>query len=390
MPINNDYNRSLLLTLLKLSKVTKKQCSFLLNKHENSLDSYIYRFGGLTFPPSFAYFFLSSIAETSLPLYENNKTQHDFNIGKASYELKIKKGSPRIQKFNYFKRIDHVEKKEFFKVLKKCENLDIEKKLILPSVEFHCLLLMKLSNSEFIHDEENLLEEYINQTVPEAQEYLEEYSNLEGGQDFSIAFKNAHKHVQALSLIRSIKNFFPIVENLRKKFMPNFVAPNETFKLPVLNSKEKILFSKSFVKRNLNIKKYNDLILMNVGENNMDGTINKGDLALIIKFENKLKPKFNNGIFAIKLGGKIVIRRLHFSEFTKRTLVHIISDNKNYVSEQVLLEDLEIFGEVVWKCNNFQNIQFLKHEGNEPDLFSNKDIEIPEFIKSKKIGKEIA
>ena len=70
--------------------------------------------------------------------------------------------------------------------------------------------------------------------------------------------------------------------------------------------------------------------------------------------------------------------------------MHIISDNKNYVSEQVLLEDLEIFGEVVWKCNNFQNIQFLKHEGNEPDLFSNKDIEIPEFIKSKKIGKEIA
>ena len=70
--------------------------------------------------------------------------------------------------------------------------------------------------------------------------------------------------------------------------------------------------------------------------------------------------------------------------------MHIISDNKNYVSEQVLLEDLEIFGEVVWKCNNFKNIQFLKHEGNEPDLFSNKDIEIPKFIKSKKIGKEIA
>ena len=111
MPLNNDYNRRLLLTLLKLSKVTKKQCSFLLNKHENSLDSYIYRFGGLTFPPSFAYFFLSSIAETSLPLYEDNKTQPDINVGKASYELKIKKGSPRIQKFNYFKSIDHVEKK---------------------------------------------------------------------------------------------------------------------------------------------------------------------------------------------------------------------------------------------------------------------------------------
>ena len=27
---------------------------------------------------------------------------------------------------------------------------------------------------------------------------------------------------------------------------------------------------------------------MNVGEDNMNGTINKGDLALIIKLENKL------------------------------------------------------------------------------------------------------
>ena len=69
--------------------------------------------------------------------------------------------------------------------------------------------------------------------------------------------------------------------------MPNFVAPNETFKLPVVNSNEQILFSKDFVKRNLNLNKYNDLILMNVTEDNMQGTINVGDLALIIKFHNK-------------------------------------------------------------------------------------------------------
>ena len=129
---------------------------------------------------------------------------------------------------------------------------------------------------------------------------------------------------------------------------------------------------------------------MNVGEDNMNGTINKGDLALIIKLENKVKPKLNNGIYAVNLNDKIVIRRLYFSEFSKRTLVHIISDNKIYGGEQVLLENVNIFGEVVWKCNNFQDIQFLKHEGNEPDLFYNEDIEIPEFIKSKKIDKEIA
>jgi len=35
--------------------------------------------------------------------------------------------------------------------------------------------------------------------------------------------------------------------------MPYFTAPHETFQLPVLNSNEKILFSKSFVKRNLKL-----------------------------------------------------------------------------------------------------------------------------------------
>ena len=381
MTINNDYNRKLLLDLLKLSKLSKRQCSHLLNKHEKSLDSYIYKFDGLAFPPSFAYFFLSSLCDTSLPLYES-PNKPDFTDSK---------GSVRIKKYNYFKRIDHVEKKEFFGLLEKCKDLDIKKKLIIPCVEYHCLLLMKLSNSEFIHDESNLLEEYINQTVPEAQEFLIEYPNLEDPHNKSISIKNAHKLVQARSLIRSIKNFFPVAEKLRKKYMPNFVAPNETFKLPVLNSNEKILFSKDFVKRNLNLKKYNDLILINVGEDNMQGTINKGDLALIIKFENKNRPIFENGIFAINLDGKIVIRRLQFLQFSKRTLVHIISDNKKYIDEQVSLEELKIFGEVVWKCNSFQDIQFLKHEEVIPDLFSSeKDIEIPKFLETKKIKKETA
>ena len=390
MTINNDWNRKLLLDLLKLSKLSKRQCSFLLNRHEKSLDTYIYKFDGLAFPPSFAYFFLSSICDTSLPLYES-PNKPDFTDGKDYYDYKISKGSVRIKKYNYFKRIDHVEKKEFFDLLEKCKELDIKRKLIIPCVEYHCLLLMKLSNSEFIHDESNLLEEYINQTVPEAQEFINEYPNLEDPHKRSIAIENAHRHVQALSLIRSIKNFFPVVEKLRKKYMPNFVAPNETFKLPVLNSSEKILFSKDFVKRNLNLKKYNDLVLINVGEDNMQGTINKGDLALIIKFEKKNRPIFENGVFAINLDGRIVIRRLQFLQFSKRTLVNVISDNKKYIDEQVSLEELKVFGEVVWKSSSFQDIYFLKHEDDIPNLFSSEeDIEIPKFLETKKIKKEIA
>ena len=147
----------------------------------------------------------------------------------------------------------------------------------------------------------------------------------------------AIKATNSKILIESIKNFFPHLEVLRKKYMPNFIAPNETFKLPVVNSDEQILFSKDFVKRNLDLNKYNDLILMNVTEDNMQGTINLGDVALIIKFQNKrIKDVvFKNGIYAINLNGNICIRRLQFLNLKQRTLVHIISDNKKYRDDPV-------------------------------------------------------
>ena len=167
--------------------------------------------------------------------------------------------------------------------------------------------------------------------------------------------------------------------------MPNFVAPNETFKLPVVNSNVQILFSKEFVKRNLNLNKYNDLILMNVTEDNMQGTINVGDLALIIKFHNKRfkDVMFKNGIYAINFDGKICIRRLQFLNLKQRTLVHIISDNKKYRDDPVDFLELMplIYGEVVWRSNNFQDIDFVKHETKEPNLFlSDEDSENSMFL----------
>ena len=176
--------------------------------------------------------------------------------------------------------------------------------------------------------------------------------------------------------------------------MPNFVAPIQTFKLPVVNSNEKILFSKDFVKRNLNLNKYDDLILLNVNEDNMQGTINSGDIALIIKFHNKKFKDvvFNNGIFAINLNGRICVRRLQFLKLKQRTLVHIISDNKKYRDDAIDFVELipMIYGEVVWRSNNFKDIEFLKHETTEPNLFHEKaeDFEIPLFIDKNK--KEIA
>ena len=174
--------------------------------------------------------------------------------------------------------------------------------------------------------------------------------------------------------------------------MPNFIAANETFLLPVVNSNEKILFSKDFVKRNLNLNKYNDLILLNVIETNMQGTINIGDMALIVKFHNVKNEIAENGIYAIKLNGKICIRRLQFLRLKRRIVVHIISDNKLYRDDVIDLTELisMIYGKVVWKSNSFKDIDFLKHITEEPNLFlpSENDNEIPLFLNKDK--KEIA
>ena len=71
----------------------------------------------------------------------------------------------------------------------------------------------------------------------------------------------------------------------------------------------------------------------------------------------------------------------------QRTLVHIISDNKKYRDDPVdFLELLPlIYGEVVWRSNNFKDIDFIKHENKEPNLFLPEgEIEIPMFLNDNK------
>jgi len=371
-----ESSKDLLLKILKSSQLTKAQCGLYLGKHKHSLDSYLYKFSGTIFPASFAYFFLNSAA-SNRPL--------------SDYILDSKKKSKKYARFEDLRK----NRFGFYKMLEKYKNLDIDQKLIIPALEHHCTILIRLSNSRFIHDEKNYLEQYIDEVLPGVREYLEEYDTWQPDENDSVntivsrSVDEAIKATNSKILIDSIKNFFPHLEVLRKKYMPNFIAPNETFKLPVVNSNEQILFSKDFVKRNLNLNKYNDLVLMNVTEDNMQGTINVGDLALIIKFQNK-KIKdviFKNGIYAINLNGNICIRRLQFLNLKQRTLVHIISDNKKYRDDPIdFLELLPlIYGEVVWRSNNFQDIDFIKHENKEPNLFlSEEDIEIPMFSNNNK------
>jgi phage repressor protein C with HTH and peptisase S24 domain len=365
----NEASKNLLLKILKSAGLSKVQCGLYLEK-KHSLDHYLYNYLEPNFPASFSYFFLNSVA-SSKPLSFDNKN--------------------KSKKYAHVEDLKNAEKNSFHKILEKFEDLDIKNKLILPALEYHCTILIRLSNSKFIHDEESYLQEYIDEVLPGVREYLEEYDSWEPDENDSIngivrsSVTEAIKTVNSRLLIEAIENFYPHLEILRKEYMPNFIAPNETFKLPVVNSDEKILFSKNFVKRNLNLNKYNDLVLMNITEDNMQGTINVGDLALIIKFQNKENPILNNGIFAINLNGRLCIRRLQFLKLKQRTLVHIISDNKKYRDDAVAIDELEIYGEVVWKSNSFKDIDFIKHESEEPNLFlPDDDYEIPSFLNHNK------
>ena len=367
--MNQNINK-ILINILNLANLTKARCSQLLEKHKNSLDTYIYKFNGVEFPSSFAFFYLNAISTSLLPNYKKSK----------------KKG-----KFKFFKE-NHSHQINFFKILSQCEDQSVKERLILPCLEHHTLTLIKISNFENLHDHEALIEEYINMILPG---YLDEISYYEEYQ-LSENKKFSEVHIKKIEnyqlMINSIKEFFPILEVLRKIYMKNFIAPHETFKLPILNSNEKVVFSKDFVKRNLNINKYNDLVLMNVQEDNMKGTFNKEDLALIVKFNGKIIPKIlDDGIYALNMNGKIIIRRLQFLELSKRTLVSIISDNKIYSDQQVPYDDIEIYGEVVWKCNNFKDIQFNKYNNQQQNLFSsNENLEIPRFLNNNHSKKEIA
>ena len=369
----NKASKDLLLTLLRSANLTKVQSKIYLGKHRHSLDTYLYRFFEPNFPPSFSYFFLNAIA-SSRPLSKNSKS--------------------KSKKYAFVDDLKNSEKNSFHKILERYRDFNIDQKLILPCLEYHCNIHIKLSNSKFIHDEDNYLRRYVDEVLPGLREEIDEFENYQFDKSIpqTKSVSETIKIRNAKILLRSIKDFYNHLEILRKKYMPNFIAPNETFLLPVVNSNERILFSKDFVKRNLNLNKYNDLILLNVIETNMQGTINIGDMALIVKFHNVKNEIAENGIYAIKLNGKICIRRLQFLKLKQRIVVHIISDNKLYRDDVVDLTELisMIYGKVVWKSNSFKDIDFLKHITEEPNLFlpNEKDNEIPLFLNKDK--KEIA
>ena len=149
----NKASKDLLLTLLRSANLTKVQSKIYLGKHRHSLDTYLYRFFEPNFPPSFSYFFLNAIA-SSRPLSKNSKS--------------------KSKKYAFVDDLKNAEKNSFHKILEKYRDFNIDQKLILPCLEYHCNIHIKLSNSKFIHDEDNYLRRYVDEVLPGLREEIDE------------------------------------------------------------------------------------------------------------------------------------------------------------------------------------------------------------------------
>ena len=156
----------------------------------------------------------------------------------------------RIEKSkNKVKNIHQKTTFEFENILKQCESLKINEKLLMPALVFHISNLVKLSSDKYIKlNNVDFVECYINLVAPKEKEYVEfrgDNENFdEGEKDFDLlSSKEFDKNSE---LINSIRNFFPILENFRKIKVPKYFSPRE---YNVYSSENKTLLPKQFINK---------------------------------------------------------------------------------------------------------------------------------------------
>ena len=426
-------NRELLEKILKLTGLSRARCSeIMVYKQGSSFDHYVYKFKEETFPPSFAYLFLNAV-------FSSLSFKNDLGKKKKDNFLDFIKNNQQS--------IWQKQKEDFIKLIIDCKEFEIRKKLINPALEFHALNLIRLSSPQTILKNESFVESYIRISYPEAIEYLEEPENDNNDifpsdkNIFSTEDANADlnairggKYIQYQKLINNLRNFYPLIEFLRKRYMPNLLAPHEYARIRISTNDERfigtMLFSKDFLREDLDLTNLNHLFILKVKENNMEGTFDIDDHVLIKQHPHYLNVKknipsevmaynFQDGIYAIEENKRIVLRRLQFlrtsglsyenneqfevPEFLKEeankeisrvfygkevidkskkidTVVNIISDNKKYPVHTVRFEDLLICGEVLWKSSNFKDNKAVKgidlFKQEEENIFEKQLMEI--------------
>ena len=318
----NTKNRELLEKILKLSKLSRAFCSeLMIYKHGSSFDHYVYRFKEETFPPEFSYLFLNAVFYSFYPKHTKSMKK------KKNYVEFIKKNKKELWRKQ---RID------FFKLIVHCNKQEIRKKIITPALEFHALSLIRLGNFKSKERKESFVDSYLKIINPEAFDYLEDPDeNLQENLP-------SKKYNQYQKLVESLKNFFPIIEQLREVFMRNFIPPHEYTNIKIENLysidgiklNETMMFTKSFLRDELGLSNLDNLFMIKVNEDNMEGTFELNDKVLIKRHTSYIAAKkegtpsetlahnWKDGVYAIETNREIKLRRLQFlySDWRQSTL----------------------------------------------------------------------
>jgi len=220
---------TILWELLNESKISQAQASKSMGQYENYLTNYIYKYKLDIFPRSFSYNFLSAVYH-SIKRDKINKNQ------------------------------------SFISILSRVVNkkLDVIKILILPALDHHIAALTKLKNIDFL-ETSNLLESYIAEVATkekynEYKSFLSEMdcedegfdnlNNIRLKGDPILDEKRFEKNIEFENLVKSIKDFYYLCEQLRLIFVPNFYSPTDYQKIEIDNvRKGTFLVKKNFVKQ---------------------------------------------------------------------------------------------------------------------------------------------
>jgi len=215
--------------LLSESGISQALASKNMGQYENYLTNYIYKYKLDIFPRSFCYNFLSSV-------------------------------------YHSIKRDKLDRNKSFIATLSRVikKKLDVIRILILPALDHHIAALTKLKNIDTAKTS-NLLESYIAEVAPkekynEYKSFLNEMdsegegfdnlSNIRLKGDPILDQKRFKKNLEFENLVKSVKDFYYLCEQLRLTFVPNFYSPTDYKKIKINNMDEgTFLVKKNFVNK---------------------------------------------------------------------------------------------------------------------------------------------
>ena len=227
---------AILWELLSESGISQAVASKNMGQYENYLTNYIYKYKLNIFPRSFCYNFLSSV-------------------------------------YHSIKRDKLDRNKSFIAILSRVikKKLDVVKILILPALDHHIAALTKLKNINFV-ETSILLENYIAEVSSKEkyneyklflsemdceEEGFDNLNNIRLRGDPILDQGRFEKNHEFENLVKSVKDFFYLCEQLRLTLVPNFYSPTDYQKIEMNNIEEgTFLVKKNFV----NILKQSDKI----------------------------------------------------------------------------------------------------------------------------------